>query len=157
MSPRSASSALESGEGEIARLELTFEDLDSVHSQPDQGLSNSPTAMVPVRNEMMANGQSPIQSDFSSRHGLTGFHAENLLQESVSIAATMTGSPAALILNGETSTRHSYGSGLTWEQLSEIEQVLAQHPYNGSKVQQLSKMDYKSLRLCRWKMRTIVS
>ena len=76
---------------------------------------------------MNLNDPFPIQPrlDISPRHGFTESHSENMLRDSVLIAAAFTGTLAALILQDETGTWYRDSSGLTSEQLTGLEYVLS--------------------------------
>jgi len=77
---------------------------------------------------MNSNSPIPIQSrsDISPRHGFTESHSENMLRDSILIAAAFTNTFAALILQDETGTWYRDSSGITSEQLAGLEHVLSQ-------------------------------
>lgn len=79
---------------------------------------------------MTTNGQVPIRprSEIPTRHGFTESHSENMLRDSILIAASFTGALIALILQDESGTWYRDSSGLTGEQLAEIEPALAGGP-----------------------------
>jgi len=66
--------------------------------------------------------------DVSPRHGFTESHSENMLRDSVLIAAALTGTPVALLMRDEIGTWYRDGSGLTREQLANLEPALSQGP-----------------------------
>lgn len=72
--------------------------------------------------------------EISPRHGFTESHSENMLRDSVLIAAALTGTPVALLLRDEIGTWYRDGSGLTREQLADLEPALSQgatHEFRG--------------------------
>jgi signal transduction histidine kinase len=77
---------------------------------------------------MRSNEPIPIQPrpEISPRHGFTESHSENMLRDSVLIAAALTGALAALILQGDTGTWYRDSSGLTSEQFTDLEPTLYQ-------------------------------
>jgi signal transduction histidine kinase len=74
------------------------------------------------------NGPIPTKprADISPRHGFTESHSENMLRDSVLIAAAFTGAKLALVLRDETNTWYMDSSGLTSGQLAELEPALSQ-------------------------------
>jgi signal transduction histidine kinase len=76
------------------------------------------------------------RSDISPRHGFTESHPENMLRDSVLIAATLTNSTAALILQSDTGTWYRDSSGLTSEEFADLEATLskASSPKSGGRL-----------------------
>ena len=79
---------------------------------------------------MIADGHLPLepQSDSSPRHELAASGSDTLLRESLLLAGATTGAMAALILKDEAGTWHRDSSGLTTQQLADLECVLSQGP-----------------------------
>ena len=76
---------------------------------------------------MRSNGPTPTQAhtEISPRHGFTESHSENMLRDSVLIAAALTGLLAALVLEGDTGIWYRDSSGLTSEQFADLEPALS--------------------------------
>jgi len=77
---------------------------------------------------MSANGGSlpgQARADISPRHGFTESHTENLLRDSVLIAAALADGPIALIMQDESGTWYRDSSGLTTEQVASLEPALS--------------------------------
>ena len=76
------------------------------------------------------NGNGPFlfqsHSQISPRHGFIESHAENMLRDSVLIAAALTGAPVALVLKDETGTWYRDSSGLSSQELEALESALSQ-------------------------------
>lgn len=83
---------------------------------------------------MNANGSFPgsARSDISPRHGFTESHTENMLRDSLLIAAALAGAPVALILQDDADAWYRDSSGLTSEQLATLEPALLQETSSGS-------------------------
>lgn len=83
---------------------------------------------------MMSDGSYPTRShaDVSSRRGFPETHLENMLRDSVLLAAALTDRPTALILRDATGTTFRDGIGLSPEQLADLElgpaQATQDHP-----------------------------
>ena len=77
---------------------------------------------------MNSNSPSPNQSrsGIPPRHGFAESHSENMLRDSILLAAAFTGAMAALVLQDETGTWYRDSSGLTSEQLADLEPALSQ-------------------------------
>jgi signal transduction histidine kinase len=88
---------------------------------------------------MTSNGQVPIRprSEIPARHGFTESQSENMLRDSILLAASFTGALITLVLQDESGTWYRDSSGLTSEQLAEIEPVLACGAENGAGAQAL--------------------
>ncbi|WP_257313167.1 sensor histidine kinase [Geothrix fuzhouensis] len=90
---------------------------------------------------MNSDGPFPIQSrsNIPPRHGFTESLSENMLRDSVLIAAALTGAQVALVLQDEIGTWYRDGSGLTSEQLAGLEPADSQGLNPESKVRLLEK------------------
>ncbi|NWJ42542.1 MAG: GAF domain-containing sensor histidine kinase [Geothrix sp.] len=77
---------------------------------------------------MSANGgplPGQARPDISPRHGFTESHTENMLRDSLLIAAALAGGPAALIMQDESGTWYRDSCGLTTEQAASLEPALS--------------------------------
>ncbi len=83
---------------------------------------------------MSSNGPFPFQSrsDVSPRHGFTESHSENMLRDSVLIAAALTDSLTAMVLQDETGTWYRDGCGLSSRQLEDLDPALSGDSNHGS-------------------------
>lgn len=90
---------------------------------------------------MNSDGPIPIQSrsNASPRHGFTESHSENMLRDSLLIAAAFTGAQVALVMQDEIGAWYRDGSGLTSEQLADLEPTLFQGPNPESRTRLLEK------------------
>lgn len=77
---------------------------------------------------MNDHGSPSLQPRFSPlpRNGGTDFPSESLLRDSVFLAAALSGTVAALVLQDETGIWYRESSGLGSEQLADLQQCLAQ-------------------------------
>jgi signal transduction histidine kinase len=75
-----------------------------------------------------SDGPFPIQSrsNIPPRHGFAESHSENMLRDSILLAAAFTDAIAALVLQDETGTWYRDSSGLSSEQLADLEPALSQ-------------------------------
>lgn len=89
------------------------------------------------------NSNSPVsiqsRSDISPRHGFAESRTENLLRDSVFLAAAFTGTLAALVMQDEMGTWYRDSSGLTCEQLADIEPALSQDSNHESRARLLQE------------------
>lgn len=83
---------------------------------------------------MTGNSQVPnrTRSDIPPRHGFTESHSENMLRDSILLAAALTETLAILILQDDIGTWYRDSSGLTSEQLADIEPALSHGPTDES-------------------------
>ncbi|WP_243318792.1 hypothetical protein [Geothrix paludis] len=90
---------------------------------------------------MNSDGPFPIQfrPNIPPRHGFTESHSENLLRDSVLIAAALTGAQVALVMQDEGGAWYRDGSGLTSEQLADLEPASSQGPDPESRARLLEK------------------
>ena len=77
---------------------------------------------------MSANGSMSLQSRYNPlpRNGSSDSPSESLLRDSVLLAAALSGTAAALVLQDETGTWYREGSRLSSDQLEELQQRLDQ-------------------------------
>jgi len=79
------------------------------------------------------------RSGISPRHGFTESHSENMLRDSVLIAAALAGTPVALVMQDEFGTWYRDSSGLTSEQIADLEPALSQNPTHETRARLLEK------------------
>lgn len=90
---------------------------------------------------MQPNGSLPIlpRPSVSPRHGFTESHSENMLRDSVLIAAALTGTQVALVMQDEFGTWYRDSSGLTIKQIEDLEPALSQSPTHESRARLLKE------------------